>query len=105
MIFDRLGGRKSIKNQSKIDPKTDRKQDASWDGFWIAVRSTFDRFWAQLGGQIGAKLAPTSREMGYQDDVKKSSNKKSRKGTRVVREWSGVQAPKESLWDPLILEY
>ena len=62
LVFDRFGGRKSTKNRSKIDPKNDRKQDASWDGFWIALGSIFDRFWAQVGGQVGAKLAPKSEK-------------------------------------------
>ena len=54
-----------------MDPKGDRKQDASWDGFWMALGSIFGGFWAEVGGQVGAKLAPKSEEMGYQDDVKK----------------------------------
>ena len=107
-MFDGFWDRKSIKNQSKIDPKGDRKQDASWDGFWMALGSIFDGFWAQVGGQVGAKLAPRSEEMGYQDDVKKSSKIWSRSGQRVVRDGTRVnlvQAPKESLRDPLKLEY
>ena len=60
-------GSKSIKNRSK----TYRKQDASWDGFWMVLGSIVGGFWAQVGGQVGAKLAPKSKEMGYQDDVKK----------------------------------
>ena len=46
-------------------------------------RRIFDGFWAQVGGQVGAKLAPKSEEKGYQDDVKKSSKIWRRKGTRV----------------------
>ena len=68
-----------MKNQLKIYPKGDRKQDASWDGFWMALGSIFGRFWAQVGGQVGAKLARKSTEMGYQNDVKKSSENGSRK--------------------------
>ena len=85
MFFDRFvvdfRGRKSIKNQSKIDPKGDRKQDGSWDGFWMALGLIFGGLCAHVGGQVGAKLAPKSEEMGYQDDVKKSSKIWRRKGT------------------------
>ena len=76
-FFDRffidLRGRKSSKNLSKIYPKNDRKQDGSWDRFLMALGSIFGGFWVQVGGQLGAKLAPKSEEMGYQDDLKKSS--------------------------------
>ena len=34
----------------------------------MALGSIFGRFWAQVGGQVGVKLAPKSEEMGYQDD-------------------------------------
>ena len=40
----------------------------------------FGGFGAQVGGQVGAKLAPKSEEKGYQDDVKKSAKIWSRKG-------------------------
>ena len=46
----------------------------------MALVSVLDGFWAQVGGQVGAKLAPKSEEVGYQNDVKKSSNIKSRRG-------------------------
>ena len=55
----------------------------------MALGSIFDGFGAQVGGQVGAKLAPKSEEMGYQDDVKKSSKIWRRGGTRVVRSGSG----------------
>ena len=60
--------------------------------------------------QVGAKLAPKSEKIGYQDDVKKSLKILSRGGTRwsaVVSGGKGVLAPKESLRDPLklVLEY
>ena len=74
----------------------------------MALGSIFGGFGGQVGGQVGAKLAPKSEEMGYQDDVKKSSKIWRRGGTRVVRkgtQWSWLLAPKESLRDPLILEY
>ena len=45
----------------------------------------FDGFGGQVGGQVGAKLAPASEEMGFQDDVKKSPKIWRRKGTQVVR--------------------
>ena len=101
MICHRFWGRISTNNRSVNDSKSDQKQDASWDGFWMSRGSIFGGFWDQAGGQVGAKLAPRSEEMGYQDDVKKSSEIWRREGTRV----NLVQAPKESLWDPLILEY
>ena len=70
----------------------------------MALGSIFDGFGAQLGGQVGAKLAPRSEEMGYQDDVKKSSKIWSREWTRVdavVRRWSWVLAPNSTI----VLEY
>ena len=92
-------------NLSKIDPKTNLKQHASWDGFWIALGSIFGRFGAQVGGRVGAKLAPKSEEMGYQNDVKKSSKIWRRKGTQWFRSGRVSRPLKESLRDPLILEY
>ena len=74
----------------------------------MALGSIFGRFWAQVGGQVGVKLAPKSEEMGYQDDVKKSSKIWRREGTRGYASGTRVNlvlAPKESLRDPLILEY
>ena len=58
--------------------------------WWIfeAFGSILAISWAQVGGQVGAKLAPKSEEMGYQDDVKKSSKIWSRDATQVVLEWS-----------------
>ena len=44
MIFGGFGGRKPTKNLLKFHPKGDRKQDASWDGFWMALGSIFDGF-------------------------------------------------------------
>ena len=51
----------------------------------MALGSIFDGFWAQVGGQVGAKLAPKSEEMGYQDDVKKSDKIWSHGGDAGVR--------------------
>ena len=103
---------KLTKNPSKINqklqknnPKTNLKQHASWDGFWIALGSIFGRFGAQVGGRVGAKLAPKSEEMGYQNDVKKSSKIWRRKGTQWFRSGRVSRPLKESLRDPLILEY
>ena len=57
----------------------------------MALGSIFDGFWGQVGGQVGAKLAPKSEERGYQDDVKKSSKILSRNGhTRVPQWWGGL---------------
>ena len=44
-------------NSSKIKKTGDQKQDASWDGFWMALGSIFRGFWPPVGGQVGAKLA------------------------------------------------
>ena len=87
-ISERFLDRKSLQNQSKINPKTYRKQDASWDGFWIALGSIFRRFWGQVGGQVGAKLAPKSKDMGTKTMSKnhqKSGHAVVRSGTQVVR--------------------
>ena len=51
---------------------------------WLLDRFVID-FGPKLGGQVGAKLAPKSEEMGYQDDVKKSSKIWRRDGPQVVR--------------------
>ena len=50
---------------------------------WLLDRVFVD-LGPKLGGQVVAKLAPKSEEMGYQDDVKKSF-KKSRDAR--VRKW------------------
>ena len=61
-MFGGFGRRKSINNRSKFSPEGDRKQDASWDGVWMALGSIFGGFWLQVGGQVGAKLAPKSEK-------------------------------------------
>ncbi len=38
------------------------------DGSWV----DFGRFWDQVGRQVEAKLAPKSKKIRYQDDVKKN---------------------------------
>ena len=70
-IFGGFGSRKSTKNRSKIDPKSDQKQDAILNATWKALGPISGGFWLQLGGQVGAKLAPKSEKWGSQDDVKK----------------------------------
>ena len=71
-MFHRFGCRKSSQKQTKIDPKGDRQQDAHRDGFSMALGSILVDLGTKLD-QIGGKLAPASEEMGYQDDVSKSS--------------------------------
>ena len=39
----------------------------------MALGAIVGGFWAQVGGQVGAKLALKSEKIGYQDDVKKST--------------------------------
>ena len=75
LILDGFWDRKSIKDRSKIDQKSNQKSDAILDRFWMALGSIFDRFWAQVGGQVGAKLAPKSEKWGPQDDVNKHARK------------------------------
>ena len=70
-IFDQFWGRKSIKNRPNIDQKSDQKYDAILDRFWMALGSIFGWFWAQVGGQVGAKLAPKFEKWGFQDKVEK----------------------------------
>ena len=48
----------------------------------MALGAIFGGFGGQVWGQVGAKLAPKSEEVGYQDDVKKSSKIWSREGTQ-----------------------
>ena len=70
----------------------------------MALGSIFGRFWAQVGGQVGVKLAPKSEKMGYQNDVKKSYKKKSRGGPQGYAsgpQWSGVLSPNSTI----VLEY
>ena len=54
-IFDRFGGRKSIKNLSKIDQKEiKKKMRCGMDFRWLLERS-----WGDLGPKLGAKLGPS----------------------------------------------
>ena len=57
----------------------------------MALGSIWDGFGAKVGGQVGAKLAPKSEEMGYQDDVEKSSKFWRRDGAAVVRGGAAVK--------------
>ena len=43
----------------------------------MALGPILEPFWAQVRGQVGAKLAPKFKKMGYQIDVEKSSKNKS----------------------------
>ena len=58
-------------NQSKINAKCDRKQDASWDRVWMALGSIFDPFWPNLEGKLGPSWHQNQKK-GGQDDVNKS---------------------------------
>ena len=75
-MFGGFGGRKSKKNQPKVDPKGDPKHDAIWDGSWMALGALFCRFWAEVGGQVGAKLGRKSEKWRLQDNVEKCVAKK-----------------------------
>ena len=66
----------------------------------MALGSIFGRFWAQVGGQVGAKLAPKFEKMGYQIDVEKSSKNKSHRELQLEM-GKFLAVPKESLRDPL----
>ena len=59
----------------------------------MALGCIFGGFSVQVGGQVGAKLAPKSEEMGHHADVEKSSNIWRRMGTGMVRIWS-ARVPK-----------
>ena len=70
------------------------------DGFWKALGPILERFWAQVGGQVGAKLAPKSEKLELQDDVKKTSKKRSDKkwaGEFGGRKFPGSGAPRKPL--------
>ena len=41
----------------------------------MALGSIFGGFWAEVGGQVMAKFAQKSEEMGCQDDVRKTTKK------------------------------
>ena len=62
---------KSIQNPSKIYLQRHLKQDTILNRSWRALGWILGGFWLQVGGQVGAKLAPKSEKWGSQDDVKK----------------------------------
>ena len=74
---------KSIKNPSKIYLRRHLKQDTILDRSWKALGAILDGFWPQVGGQVGAKLAPKSKNEGPKTMSKKRKAKRSRKFTRV----------------------
>ena len=89
-----------MKNQSQIYQKCDQISNAILDGFWKALGPILERFWAQVGGQVGAKLAPKSEKLELQDDVKKTSKKRSyKKWARGFdsRKFPGSGAPRKPL--------
>ena len=74
-LLDRFLVDLGIENPSKIDANSDRKRDAILDASWRALGQIWDGFWLQVGGQVGAKLAPKSEKWGPQDDVNKYAEK------------------------------
>ena len=66
----------------------------------MALGSILERFWAQVGGQNGAKLAPKSEKWGSQDDVKKSKAKRSCGFMRVHPVRGGVGPYKPYIPEP-----
>mgnify|MGYP003320390102 CR=1 FL=1 len=71
--------------------------DGSWIDFWWILGPSWEVSW----GQVGIKI----RENGVPRRCQKIIKNLETQGHAVVPQWSGVQAPKESLRDPLILEY
>ena len=55
----------------------------------MALESIFVRFWSQVGGQVGPKLAPKFGQIGYQQIIKKMIKKRE---TRLTQP-SWVLAP------------
>ena len=48
---------------SKIDPRSNQKQEPTWMAFWKALGANLAPKWRQVGGQVGTKLAPKSIKM------------------------------------------
>ena len=66
---------KSIQEAPKIDCRGHREQDASWHGIWNPLGEDFDRFWIQLGRQVGTKLPPKSiKHRSKNEDEEASEN-------------------------------
>ena len=62
----------------------------------MALGTIFGRFWDVVGAHVGTKLAPKSKKMECQDDVKKTMKIWSHKGWQgnaVVPQWSGDPGP------------
>ena len=76
MKIDQKSIKKGIKNKMQV----------GMDFGWL-----LERFWGQVRGQVGAKLAPTSEKLELQDDVKKTSKKRSDK--KWAREFGGRKFP------------
>ena len=69
-----VGNRSKINNKS-IQKGIENKTQVEMDFGWL-----LDRFLVDFDPKLGkAKLAPKSEKMGYQDDLKKSSKKQSRR--------------------------
>ena len=56
-----FGGPKSTTNQSKINPKSDQKEDAISNATWKALGPIFDGCWVQNGG-VGGSWGPENQE-------------------------------------------
>ena len=66
---------KSTQEVPKIDKKGYSKHDASWLGIWNPLGTDLGGFWVQVGGQVGAKLAPKSIKMKSKMTSKKEVEK------------------------------
>ena len=74
-ILDRFWGGKSTKlDQKSIKKWIKNKMRFGIDFGWLLDRFLIG-FWAQVGGQVGAKLAPKSEKWEPQDDVNKYTQK------------------------------
>ena len=74
--------------RSKIDPKGDRKQDASWDGVWMA-----------LGSILEVKLGPS----WHQNRSKMASKSISKHGQKIDRNLAmqghaGAREETQEIW-------
>ena len=100
-IFGSEIDQKSIKNRSKNKSKTTCKLGWILDRSWIDFWSIWGPSWGSSWGQVGTKIGGNGVPKRCQKIIKNLETQ----GHAVVPQWSGVQAPKESLRDPLILEY
>ena len=85
----------------------DDKMEVGMDFGWL-----LDRFLVDLGTKLGGKLGSSWHFNPIKLDTKTMSTNHQKSGAArvrrwhaVVRRWSWVLAPEESLRDPLILEY